>query len=112
MIRSDMTAVTPLIDRLKQAAQLWTEAHGFTLARLGREVVNDGGFFARIDAPEASTTTATLERFARFLGDGTNWPGGVVPDAVASFVHVVGVSPAETAAATGQADGMSGQVAA
>lgn len=82
-----------LLDRLRVSAQLWVEAHEATFARLGREVINDGGFFARIGEGGGSTTTATLERFARFLGDADNWPSGDVPDAVRNFVHVVGVNP-------------------
>ncbi|MBA3053627.1 MAG: hypothetical protein FP826_01520 [Sphingomonadales bacterium] len=85
--------VAPLVERLRLCAQLWTDHNAATLARLGRTVINDGGYFARIDSPEASTTTATLEKFARFLGDGANWPDGLVPEAVRDFVHVVGVCP-------------------
>lgn len=97
-----------LVDRLRDCAGRWVSAHGASLARLGRTVINDGGFFARIDAPGASVTTATLERFARFLGDPGNWPDGAVPDEVAAFVHVTGVSPPAAAPATGQSGAMSG----
>lgn len=98
-----------LLDRLRSAATLWADAHGATLARLGRTVINDGGFFARLESPGASTTTATLERFARFLGDGANWPDGVVPAEVGAFVHITGVRAPDGAAATGQAGAMSGR---
>lgn len=81
----------PLIERLKAAAQLWVDANGASLARLGRAVMNDNGFFSRIDGNPV-TTTATLERFARFLGDAANWPDGAVPEEVRAFVHVTGVS--------------------
>ena len=93
MILTPMEMPPTLLDRLRVSAQLWVEARDASFARLGREVINDGGFFARIEARGASTTTATLERFARFLGDAANWPDGEVPEAVRGFVHVVGVNP-------------------
>lgn len=99
-----------LVDRLRWCAEQWCEANSATLARLGRCVVNDGGFFGRVSSPEASTTTATLEKFARFLGDPANWPDGAVPDDVCAFVHIVGVSARAPAPATGQADDLSGGV--
>ena len=102
----DMTLTLP--DRLRTSAQLWAEATGGTFARLGREAINDGGFFTRLDSPNPSCTTATLEKFARFLGDAANWPDGMVPGDVAAFVHVVGVSPAALAPATGQIGDLSG----
>lgn len=82
----------PLVDRLRFCAQLWAEANDATFARLGTIVINDGGFFTRVEST-ASTTTKTLERFARFLGDAGQWPDGAVPSAVREFVHVVGVTP-------------------
>lgn len=91
----------PLVERLKAAAQQWVDAHGASLARLGRAVMNDGGFFSRIDGNPV-TTTATLERFARFLGDAANWPNGDVPGEVAAFVHVTGVSTETDAASPGK----------
>ncbi|MFZ5745252.1 MAG: hypothetical protein ACOY7T_12320 [Pseudomonadota bacterium] len=103
-----METTLTLIDRLRQSADRWREVNDATLAKLGRLVINDGGFFSRIEAPGASTTTATLERFARFLGDPANWREGAVPDVVAEFVHAVGVSPEPAATATGQAGEMSG----
>lgn len=81
----------PLVERLKASAQTWADANGATLARLGRCVMNDNGFFSRIDGNPV-TTTATLEKFARFLGDAANWPDGAVPEEVRAFVHVTGVS--------------------
>lgn len=108
MTRAAMDTTLTLPDRLRALAQLWSEATGGTFARLGREAINDGGFFTRLDSPNPSCTTATLEKFARFLGDASNWPDGLVPDDVAAFVHVVGVSPAAVPVPTGQIGDLSG----
>lgn len=102
---------TPLIDRLRHCATLWSDANGRTLGALSSIVMNHGSFFDRFIEPGASTTTATLERFARYLGDAANWPDGVVPETVCDFVHVVGVTPAVAAPATGQIGELSGGVA-
>ena len=82
-----------LTDRLALCAALWTAANSATLARLGTLVVNDGGFFTRVGTG-TSTTTKTLERFARFLIEPGNWPAGDVPQEICLFAHVVGVSAA------------------
>ena len=87
----DAHPTLPLLDRLRVCAALWSEATDAKLARLGREVVNDGGFFARLESPGASTTTATLEKFARFLIDPANWPDAKVPGDVVAFGHVTGI---------------------
>jgi hypothetical protein len=97
-----MDIPSPLLTRLQLCAQLWAETNALSLARLGRDVVNDGGFFTRIQTPGASTTTATLERFAVFLSDCATWPEGVVPPAVSEFARIVGVHPASVAAAEAQ----------
>ena len=97
----------PLVERLKAAAQLWADANDASLARLGRAVMNDNGFFTRIDGNPV-TTTATLERFARFLGDAANWPEGAVPEEVRAFVHVTGVSTEMEGNSTGQNSDLSG----
>lgn len=99
----------PLIERLMTCAKAWAVANDRSLSRLATLVVNDGKFFTRCEDGTANPTTATLERFAQYLGDGANWPEGAVPEDVAAFVHVVGVSPAEAATATGQADALSGE---
>lgn len=101
--------VVSLPDRLRCCAQLWVEAQDATFARLGRTVINDGGFFSRIDVPGASVTTATLEKFARFLGDVANWPHEQVPPVVRDFVLAVGVTPDTNAPSTGLSSDMSGQ---
>lgn len=85
----------PLVDRLRQVSQLWAEAHEASLARLGKVVVNDGGFFTRLETQVQGTTTATLEKFARFLGDPGNWPEGVVPQEAIDLAHRVGISTVE-----------------
>lgn len=109
-----MDTTLTLPDRLRTSAQLWVERTGSTFARLGREAINDGGFFTRLDQPSASCTTATLEKFARFLGDAVNWPDGAVPPEVAAFVQVVGVVPVHKASITsapgGQATGQIGDL--
>jgi len=89
-----------LKSRLIAAAQFWAGAHDpeAPLSRLGKRVAGDANFFARIEAPDATLQVATLERFARFLGDAGNWPDGAVPDEVCDFVHVTGVSSAACAA--------------
>ncbi len=110
MTRAGMDTPLPLLDRLRRCAQLWCDANDATPARLGREVINDGGFFARID-DGAGATTATLERFARFFADVANWPEGVdavIPQEVLAFVHVTGISPVPGEGATGLAGELSG----
>lgn len=96
-------SVLPLVDRLFAAARLWAQAHEATVARLGRHVVNDTAFFTRLEQPGASTTTATLERFATYLLAPANWPDGAVPREVVDFGHAVGVSAPAPAASAGQA---------
>ena len=73
-------------------ADIWCGTNRASLAQLGRSAVSDSSFFSRPE-PARGPTTATLERFARFLGDAANWPDGEVPEAVRGFVHVVGVTP-------------------
>ena len=82
----------PLVDRLRQVAQLWADAHEASLARLGKSVVNDGGFFTRLVTQVQGTSTATLEKFARFLGDPGNWPEGDVPQEAIDLAHRVGIN--------------------
>lgn len=96
-----------LTDRLRQCAEQWVEANTASLATLGRLAIGDSSYFSRPEAPRGPTT-GTLENFARFLGDSANWPDCLVPDDVAAFAHVVGVSPAAGAPATGQFNNLSG----
>lgn len=103
-----LTEPAPLVERLKAAAQAWVEAHDASLARLGRLVMNDNGFFSRIDHNPV-TTTATLERFARYLANPTNWPNGSVPAEVGAFVHVTGITADLEQSPTGQSSEMSGE---
>lgn len=102
-----------LIDRLKASAASWVEISSGSPARLGREVVNDGGFFTRLESQPQGTTTATLEKFARFLIDPANWPeGAVIPAHVTAFAHAVGISTPFVAHATGDLAAMSGAAGA
>jgi hypothetical protein len=78
----------PLVERLRACAALWVDDQAASLARLGRAVMNDGGFFSRIESNPV-TTTATLERFAEFLTNPQNWTGEV-PGEVARFAQIVG----------------------
>lgn len=89
----DREDLPTLIDRLKRCTELWAKAQNASPARLGRLVVNDGGFFTRLESQTKGTTTDTLERFARFLADVDNWPDGAVPDEALQFAHVTGVAP-------------------
>lgn len=98
-----------LIDRLRTCAALWADANDRSLGALASVVMNHGSFFDRFESADVSTTTTTLERFARFLGDPANWPEAAVPDAVREFVHVVGITPDAPTPATGQSAETSGQ---
>jgi hypothetical protein len=84
-----------LVDRLRLLAQLWAAQNDASLARLGKSVVNDGGFFTRLETQVQGTTTATLEKFAAFLANPGNWPDGVVPQEAVDLAHRVGISTRE-----------------
>lgn len=115
MIRRDMQAPHPmsLDDRLRQASAAWCSANEAKPGRLGRLAINDGGFFTRLENnPGASTTTATLTRFAEFLADPANWPDSVVADEAKALAHVVGVSVPEAHAAEGRLSEVSPRSAA
>ena len=101
-----------LIERLRGAAELWAEATNSSLSALASAVLNDSGYFARIAGPSASTTTRTLEKFARFLTDPANWPEGAAPEEVCAFAHAVGVSGPACAASPDSCAGNIGQVQA
>jgi len=110
MIRRGMNAPQPLSleDRLRMACASWCAANEAKPGRLGRLAINDGGFFTRLENnPGASTTTATLTRFAEFLADPANWPGGLVAEEAKALAHVVGVTPAGGAVSPGKGDGIS-----
>lgn len=81
-----------LIERLRMSADLWAKATDSSLSALASAVLNDSGYFARISGPSPSTTTRTLEKFARFLTDPANWPEGRAPEEVCGFAHAVGIS--------------------
>ena len=108
----DAVPTLSLVDRLRVCAALWAEANDATTAKLARLVINDGGFFTRLDAPGATTTAATLEKFARWLGEPANWPADetgarAVPQEVVAFVHVTGVSAVEARASAGKSGDLS-----
>lgn len=85
--------MSDLKSRLIRSSEVWAAAHECALSRIAKRVAGDANFFVRLESPEATCNIATLEKFARFLGDPTNWPDGAVPEAVREFVHVVGVIP-------------------
>jgi hypothetical protein len=109
----DMPTTLSLEDRLRRCCTLWCEAHDAKPGRLGRLVVNDGGFFARLESPGATTTTATLEKFARFLADPANWPDGNVPREARDLAHVTGVPSVapSTLGTNGEGEGYEGDSA-
>jgi hypothetical protein len=80
------------LDHLAASGGLWAAAQGLSLAKLGRLVVNDTSFFARIAQPGVSVTTNTLEKFTTFLAEPANWPRGEVPQEVVDLAHRVGIS--------------------
>ena len=102
-----MSEPIPILDRLLAAAKAWCAANDATLPRLGKRVVRDTSFFNRIEQSNASTTTATLTRFAAFLSDGGNWPDGRVPQIALDFAHVVGVSVEAEALSPGNSGDLS-----
>lgn len=84
-----------LTGRLSRCAALWCAAHDDArLERLAFLVLGDRNFFTDKGplAGPRGPTTATLERFARFLADPDNWPGGAVAKEAAEFAHVTGIS--------------------
>ena len=85
----------PLTELLCAVAAIWAEKSDASLARLGRLVKNDTSFFTRFENARVSTTTATLEEFAAFLGDAGNWPDGAVPQEALDLAHRVGISTRE-----------------
>lgn len=99
-----------LIERLHHCAALWTEVHQAAPGRIGRLVANDGGVLPRIAQPGASVTTATLEKFAAFLADPTNWPDCTVPQEAIDLAHVVGVSLPTPMLSPGKNDAVSPEI--
>lgn len=94
----------PLNDKLRAASACWCEATGRSLGALSSIVTNQGSFFDRLGNSRNGTNTTTLEKFARFLTDPTNWPtaeeggDGRLPEAVLAFGHAVGVIACEASA--------------
>jgi hypothetical protein len=105
-----------LKSRLLACAERWAAAHGrdgepAPLSRLGKAVAGDANFFERI-AGGGGVNVSTLEKFARFLADPANWPGGVVPDDARAFAHVTGVSAEGAGASPGKGGDVSPKAAA
>lgn len=84
--------MSDLKSRLIRSCEAWAEAHACGLSRIGKLVAGDANFFRRMERPEANCNVATLERFAQFLADGSNWPNGTIPELVCDFIHVTGVT--------------------
>lgn len=97
-----------LKSRLFAAADAWLAAHDAPPSRLGKRVAGDANYFERLKADGASTTTATLTKFAQFFADAGNWPDGRVPAEAVEFAHVNGVSVEQGEVATGQGRNLSG----
>lgn len=91
-----------LRDSLLAAAEIWAQRTGRSTGALASLVVNHGAALDRLRDPAARVTDATLERFAAFLGSGSNWPDGAVPHEANEFCHRVGFTSALPAAATGK----------
>ena len=105
----DQQITLSLTDRLRRCADKWVAANEASLARLGRAVVNHNGFFTDLDRMARGPSTDTLEKFARFLSDGGNWPEGRVPQVAVDFAHVVGISADEAEVSAGLSDEASGR---
>lgn len=96
-----------LRDRLLDAAEAWSRATGRTLGALSSVVSNHAQTIERLRDPANKVTDATLEKFAAFLADPANWPGGAVPQEAIDLAHVVGVTPPPVASSTGNTAGNS-----
>lgn len=94
-----------LRSKLQAAASAWCAAHDAPHSRLGKAVAADAAFFDRVEGRDVlPCTVATLEKFARFLVDPSNWPKGEVADEAKALAHVVGVSAPAAALSAGQTD--------
>ncbi|GAA3794739.1 hypothetical protein GCM10022600_15190 [Qipengyuania pelagi] len=98
--------ISPLA-RLLAAADAWALATGKPRSTLSSRATGSGKTIAL-----PNPTLATLEKFARFLSDGGNWPEGRVPQVAVDFAHVVGISADEAAVSAGNESGLSAREAA
>ena len=89
--------------RLLAAAEAWSEKTGRTLGALSCVVSNHARTIERLRDPSNKVTDATLEKFARFLADPANWPGGAVAQEAVDLAHVVGVSASPALLSPGKA---------
>lgn len=114
IIQTGMHNAPPLapLERLFAASDLWVAASRTSRSALAKKVVNDTGFFSRLDKGAASPRVDTMQKFARFFADEASWPDGRVPAEarveVAAFCHVNGVSVSWGDPATGRGEAMSG----
>ena len=88
----DQASPPRLRDRLFAAAQAWSAATGRTIGALSSVVANHGQALERLRDPANKVTDATLEKFAAYLADPANWPGGAVPQEAVDLAHRVGIS--------------------
>ncbi|MEH6722775.1 MAG: hypothetical protein V7686_04545 [Qipengyuania sp.] len=102
-----MSEPQTLTERLVAASECWTATCDATLARLGKVVANDTAFFTNLAKMRRGPSTDTLEKFARYLADPANWPGGLVAEEARALAHVVGVTPAGGAVSPGKTEGIS-----
>jgi len=83
-------------DILVAAGRHWCAQHAPTapLSRLGRTAIGDGKFFDSLPGMRHGVTTGTLTRFAKFLIDPANWPGGEadIPQEAIELAHRCGVA--------------------
>jgi len=77
---------------LLAAAEAWAAATGRTLGALSTVVSNYARTLERVRDPENRITDVTIERFAAYLADPDNWPGGIVPQEAIELAHRVGIS--------------------
>jgi hypothetical protein len=103
----DHLSLPRLRDRLLHAAEAWSRATGRTLGALSSVVSNHAQTIERLRDPDNKVTDATLERFAVFLADPVNWPGGEVPQEAVDLAHVTGVSGAAAHVSPGKVAGNS-----
>ena len=101
--------------RLSHCADAWCLAHAdgdgvrAPLSRLSKRVMDDGKFFENLGAMRRGPSTDTLEKFARFLVDPANWPGGAVAEEAKVLAHVVGVTAPDACPSAGLSDEISAE---
>lgn len=99
-----------LVDHLQELARLWSVATGRSVSRLATRVVNDGGFFRRIEGG-GGFSDATFEKFLAFFRSGENWPDNRIPLSAAELLDRLENIAVSDETATGQSDDVSRQQA-